>query len=302
MHSVECHEKSGGWKAVLDKGREDVEYWIAAGERGFCGQKINYTTLLYRRHDESRDYKLRHQFDVREMQNKIKEMHAPVYRGEYPMACCGKGAANAPSSPNADPVVLSASNQRVAKITELAGYNDNEKEWVTYQGGKKGSFSILVRGPNNLPSSYMVLGTGHAFQIHKRHHEYFSQRQHMGFRINQPDPRQQPESEPTPVSVPEPKIIEQPKPELATLVRLDTVGAQTRQAAVVAPAPVIEIKSSVSLDSLKLSDRIATVLQNDLWTVEKLALAAISDLTVYDGIGIKTAQAIIDKAKKLINN
>jgi glycosyltransferase involved in cell wall biosynthesis len=105
MHSKEAHRNSiavindepvYGWKSALTHGREDLEYWIACGKAGFCGLKINHTTLLYRKHEQSRDHKLK--FELKElsaMQHKIRDMHSDIYRGVYPMACCGgKGKAS----------------------------------------------------------------------------------------------------------------------------------------------------------------------------------------------------------------
>jgi hypothetical protein len=214
MHSKEAHQKAGGWKANLEYGREDLEYWIACGKAGFCGHKINHTTLLYRKHEQSRDYRLK--FELKElstMQQRIKSMHSDVYQGRFPMGCCGgKGKTAASVSPNIDPLVLAAQNQAITKITELPGYEEKDLEWVSYQGPKKGRFDILARGAAGLPKSYTILGTGHCFQVHKGHHNIFSERQHLHFRVNQPDPRQS--QEPEPVTQPEPQVIEVPQPKL----------------------------------------------------------------------------------------
>lgn len=302
-----------GLQHEVNEGLEDVEYWIAAGERGFCGKKINYTTLLYRRQENSRAYVLKHiNQTFRGMQEKIKEMHAPIYRGEFPKMACGCGD-KATVAPNVDPIVRSAQNQNIAKITELKNYPDNETEWVTYQGKKRGSFSILVRGPKNLPSSYMILGTGHAFQIHRNHHEFFSQRQHMGFRVNQPDPKKQADPLPVEIKQPEIEVVPLPKPELSTLVRLDSIGGQTREAniqlsneVIIEPDPpanyssVMTAELSLPVSDLGLSNTLTDLLAADDWTVQKLAETTVYRLTRYSGIGNKRAQAIIDKATELI--
>ncbi len=81
MHSINCHNAVGGWKAELEFGREDVEYWLNAGKRGFCGQKIDQITLLYRRHDYSRDYKLKKDRHKHDMEEKIRTIHADVFNG-----------------------------------------------------------------------------------------------------------------------------------------------------------------------------------------------------------------------------
>ena len=85
MHSVDCHNATGGWKLTLQNGLEDVEYWIAAGKAGYCGQKINITTLLYRKHSFSRSENLRQSGLSTQMENMIIEAHKDVYNGDYPV-------------------------------------------------------------------------------------------------------------------------------------------------------------------------------------------------------------------------
>jgi teichuronic acid biosynthesis glycosyltransferase TuaG len=192
MHSKEAHYKAGGWKSELTHGREDLEYWIACGKAGFCGLKINFTTLLYRKHEQSRDFKLIFELnELSAMQQKIKAMHSDVYKGRFPMACCdGKGSTGA--TPASDPAVMSRKvmSAEVRIVTTLDGYDEKDLEWVAYRGPKQGrSGSILARKPINTPKEYPILGTGHVFQIHKAHRELFEARQRLGFEMNQPDPR-----------------------------------------------------------------------------------------------------------------
>jgi teichuronic acid biosynthesis glycosyltransferase TuaG len=349
MHSKEAHHKAGGWKPSLTHGREDLEYWIACGKAGFCGLKINHSTLLYRKHEQSRDYRLKFENkELRAMQHKIKDMHSDIYRGVYPMACCGgKGKESAKSSSVLSPDIISQQNQAVTKVTELQGYEEKDLEWVTYQGQKKGSFSILVRGPAGLPGDYMILGTGHCFQIHKSHHKFFSDRQHLHYKINQPDPRNQPEPARQVEPQVEPQVIEMPKPELSTLVRLDAVASESREVVpeikevivepnppqsysdtmAVNPAVIIEeddprtieqdfidgpqnevmafnpsVSANLHVSNLKLSDRMIKTLSHNHWTVEKLSMATPEKLAELPGIGIKSGQKIIDKAKNYMDD
>ena len=155
IHSYECWQAAGGWKDNLDAGREDVEYWIAAGKAGFCGQKIQETTLIYRRHETSRDYKLRlENRRVSEMINSIRLMHEDVYKGEYPMGCCGGEVSYTPPE-----------NNIVSAPSELSQYNENEKVWVEYAGTKGGNFG--VNGPYTF-YSYQIKGQGHKLQVHNQ--------------------------------------------------------------------------------------------------------------------------------------
>jgi hypothetical protein len=269
------------------------------------------------------------------MQRKIKDMHAPIYRGEFPMACCGKGGSGNATA-NIDPMVVSQQNQASAGkakyVTTLAqrgfDFPENELEWVSYQGPKQARMGdILASGPSHLPPSYEILGKGHFFQIHKRHHKMFSDRQRLGFRVNQPDPRQQEERlQPEPVARPEPQVTPVPKPNLSTLVRLDKPGVKTEVVqskkafeAIIEPNPPQEYSDTVvaqmptdylkaresqwySLSDLKLSHRITKMLSHDKWTVESLADTTPEKLSLLPGIATKRANMIIAKAKELTSD
>lgn len=57
----------------------------------------------------------------------------------------------------------------------------------------------------------------------------------------------------------------------------------------------------MGLQDLKFNKTITGILRRKHWTVEKLATASITELTRLPGIGKKTAQDVIAKAKELIN-
>lgn len=192
MHSIDCHIKAGGWKADLEAGLEDVEYWIAAGKAGFCGQRIttpgiggNKTgevVLLYRKHENSRSTHLM-QINKRkgEMQNLIREMHADVYEGRYPMGCCGGGGAYIPPD-----VFTQQSEASPAMLDQFSG---DKKVWVEYTGMRVGSFGIV--GPfTNI--SYNVDGAGHKLEVHVNDLSVFRRRKGPGggedFNIGVPPP------------------------------------------------------------------------------------------------------------------
>jgi hypothetical protein len=289
MHSKDAHYAAGGWKAELAYGREDLEYWIACGKAGYCGHKINQTTLLYRKHEQSRDYRLKFELnELESMQQRIKNMHADIYKGVFPVGCCGKG--KEASTPVVDPVVMSkqANQAEVRHVTTLEGYPDNDLEWVAYQGPKKASAGrILVRGPKHLPSEYPILGTGHYFQIHKQHKGLFSQRATLGFQVNVGDPREQqtePEPDLQPVVETAPRVTEVPKPEMSTIVQLDRIAAQTRE-----------------VDVQEVVRRNFEILENAGHTIETLAKITPQKLSALPNIGVKRANSIIAKAQELIN-
>jgi hypothetical protein len=317
MHSKEAHYAAGGWKADLEYGREDLEYWIACGRAGFCGQKINYATLLYRKHEKSRDYKLKFENKQLEtMQQKIKALHSDIYSGRFPMACCGKGSSS--NTAVNDPAIISqqVAQKSVRIVTTLEDdYEEKDLEWVAYRGLKQGrSGSILTSKPANTPKEYPILGTGHVFQIHKAHRKLFEARQHLGFEMNQPDPRQQPEPEPTVAPVETPQVIEVPKPQMSTVVSLDSIAAGTREV-VIQPMPeevIIEpnlpeavsnsMLSQRNAGELGLSPKVTETLNEAGYTVEELATETPQKLSSLPGIGIKTANKIITKAEEFLKS
>ncbi len=355
MHSKACHNDAGGWKPELVEGLEDVEKWIMAGKRGYCGQRVNIISFLYRKQDHSRSYQMVNSNQFENMQQKIKSMHSDIYAGRFPVACCGKGEVRAV----VDPIAMSQQAQQ-GQIVPLSGYEEKDLEWVKYVGGKNGRHDILGKGPAHLPSSYTIFGTGQIFQIHKGHHDQFESLQRLGFQLNQPDPRNK-EPEPEPVKIVEvsPEITEVPAPEMSTILRLDSAAASVAVPDIqpmpegftpmptpmptskpvsppVTPAtpsspatPTVkpridfaqaeqdylerkEAAAAIQIDGetkfelsvLQLSPKITDMLAQDsmrLWTVERLARTTPQILSAYPGIGIKTANGIIAKAKELIN-
>lgn len=213
MHSYDCWKAAGGWKNELEAGREDVEYWIAAGKAGFCGLRIPETILLYRRHETSRDFTLRRiNRRENEMRNKIRLMHQDVYEGRYPMGCCGGGQPYQPPKLN---------NNNVAAPTSLDQFAESEKVWVEYAGLRTGSFG--VKGPySNI--SYRINGPGHKVQIHINDQSKF-ERAGRGndFRVGVAPPGDY--IVPTPQ---EPEPFKAPEPMLAEIVQLDEIATARR--------------------------------------------------------------------------
>ncbi len=89
LHSKECWRAAGGWKPRFHAGLEDVEYWIAAGAKGYCGLHLNVITLLYRKHPQSRTRKMRESGLQKRMEEEIRALHGDLYNGIRPRGCCG---------------------------------------------------------------------------------------------------------------------------------------------------------------------------------------------------------------------
>lgn len=204
MHSKECHIKAGGWKSQLVNGLEDVEYWIAAGKAGFCGLRVPGIILQYRKHLDSRSYKLRENRQEGDARTLIKSIHKDVYEGRYPMGCCGGGRPYTPPTNG---------NEQVVGPTMLMSVPETEKVWVEYTGRKEGGFGVVGRMTN---INYTIQGPGHKFEVHVRDLAIFQRQRGPGgqnvFVVGAPKPQK------TEISLNPPYIA--PEPELAQLFQL----------------------------------------------------------------------------------
>jgi hypothetical protein len=99
LHRKSDWAKVGGWKTTMEFGLEDWEYWIALGELGVCGHRLNVATYKYRRHAGGRLAFLRtHPEAWKQAVQEIRSIHQDTYSGRRPMGCCGNAAANAGGS------------------------------------------------------------------------------------------------------------------------------------------------------------------------------------------------------------
>lgn len=219
MHSIECHEKAGGWKPELEAGLEDVEKWIAAGKAGFCGKRVPGVTLLYRQHPSSRAFALR-RINRREteMRDLIRHMHSDVYEGRYPVGCCGgKGRTNNTSSMGSS--VLTAQGFAIP-ASRLDQVPANEKVWVQYNGNRTASFGLVGQGTG---IHYTIAGRGHKFEAHVSDLGKF---RHSGrgqdFSVGVPAPDDAPKPEPEKAE----EAYVASTPQLAILERLDRIAVE----------------------------------------------------------------------------
>ncbi|MHC4618387.1 MAG: glycosyltransferase family 2 protein [Planctomycetota bacterium] len=319
LHSRECHDRAGGWKAEMDSGLEDIEKWIAAGKAGFCGERIPEVTLLYRKHEMSRSHELRF-VNKREsaMRQRIQEIHADVFEGRYPTGCCGGNPAYTPPPTNNNPA---------AKVSTLDQYDARDKIWVKYNGARGAAFGVRGAFTNY---SYQVLGTDHVFEVHKQDASIFRRSgRGQDFSVGVPPPAEIVEDTPEPTVTEGPPAYQAPEPPLATIERLDEVAAGSRGVdyvpeppTITQPVPIPEPptisevmiepperseavaiqsqQAAVTLADLKMSAGARQQLKANGWTVEKLTEAEAADLVVYKGIGLVTASKIIEQARAVI--
>lgn len=137
-------EEVGGYSEIMVRGREDWQFNIALGIKGWCGIKARPTGYLYRREKQNRTLtnttpKARLQF-----KKQIMSLYPEIYRGERPMGCC-PGTKNKGNNTGAD----SMGTKGIAKlpgaesgfvILEYIGLNHGKQTW--YANGTRYEFGL----------------------------------------------------------------------------------------------------------------------------------------------------------------
>ena len=80
----------GGYPDIMDNGREDWAFNVALGVKGWCGVHVDDYGYLYRRENQNRSLTNTSPEHHRKFLAKISGLFPEIYRGERPMACCGR--------------------------------------------------------------------------------------------------------------------------------------------------------------------------------------------------------------------
>jgi glycosyltransferase involved in cell wall biosynthesis len=90
MFEKAAWQEVGGYREQMKHGREDWAFNVALGERGYCGVKLGRSGYLYRRHGQNRTM-TNTSLEWREhFRMQMEQLFPHLYRGDWPMACCGK--------------------------------------------------------------------------------------------------------------------------------------------------------------------------------------------------------------------
>jgi GT2 family glycosyltransferase len=84
-------EDVGGYPAIMNDGREDWAFNVALGVHGWCGVHVNQFGYLYRREGQNRTETNTTERHRQQFLGKIMSLFPDIYKGDRPMACCGKG-------------------------------------------------------------------------------------------------------------------------------------------------------------------------------------------------------------------
>lgn len=137
LYAKDAWRAAGGYKAEMSTagGWEDWEFVVSLGEIGVCGQRIAEPLFYYRQHSASQ---MRHSAlqNKPRLQETMRRLHAPLYRGERPMSCCGKGkqATTPPVSVQATQATQTATAGN-GVLVRYVGYSAGRRTWRTPGGG-----------------------------------------------------------------------------------------------------------------------------------------------------------------------
>lgn len=90
----------GGYPDIMGNGREDWAFNVALGVHGWCGEHVKEYGYLYRRENQNRSLQNTSPEHHEVFLKKISGLFPGVYRGERPMACCGKGRTQPTGNPS----------------------------------------------------------------------------------------------------------------------------------------------------------------------------------------------------------
>lgn len=92
LYSKTAWREAGGYKPQMSQagGWEDWELMVTLGEIGICGVRVPEPLFRYRQHGPNQ---MRYEAERRKpaLQEAMRRLHAATFRGEFPMACCGRG-------------------------------------------------------------------------------------------------------------------------------------------------------------------------------------------------------------------
>lgn len=84
--------ETGGYPPIMGDGREDWAFNVALGIHGWCGVHLKNFGYLYRREGQNRTETNTTETHREKFLEKIMGLFPEIYKGNRPMACCGKGS------------------------------------------------------------------------------------------------------------------------------------------------------------------------------------------------------------------
>lgn len=139
LYHRQAWRDAGGYKAVLSEvgGWEDWDFAITLGENGVCGVRVPEALFVYRQHSPGQQMRYIAAQNKARLKETLRRLHAATYRGEWPMACCGRGRRG----------VAQTRAATVSNTRRVASANPNGKLMpIRYVGDQVGR--VQWRGPS----------------------------------------------------------------------------------------------------------------------------------------------------------
>lgn len=170
LHHRSAWKAVGGWSESLS-GLEDQEYWVRLAAQGICGERVDVTTLEYRRHGESRQRQLEanNKRALTEVVKQIRQKHAALYQRVGTMACKNCPGGTGPGN-------------GATFMAEGLGPDTVE---LKYTGPRLGSFTVFS---HKTSIKYRVQGKGARITVDRRDLEWFQLMGQAEYIIVTPEP------------------------------------------------------------------------------------------------------------------
>lgn len=164
MFAKSAWQEVGGYPEEMRYGREDWGFAVALGVAGYCGFRVQSEPgYLYRRENQNRSKRNQggtwHQRFLRQIQYRFPG----IYKGEYPMACCGRGNSGPVGKANGTVKAMAGGAKNLMPgsegfvLVEYIGSNAGDMKWR----------------PPNSTVRYVFGGSRRIGNVAKSHLEWF---------------------------------------------------------------------------------------------------------------------------------
>lgn len=134
MFTKEAWVEVGGYPERFKYGREDWAMNIRLGSHGYCGVKLDYEGLLYRREGQNRTIENTKPEWMTYFQKQMLKEFPSLYKGERKMGCCGKKPVGA------------VSKTQVFVAARSVDIGIEGTTMITYDGNRSSGESFTVYG------------------------------------------------------------------------------------------------------------------------------------------------------------
>jgi glycosyltransferase involved in cell wall biosynthesis len=137
LYARDAWRQAGGYKPQMSDagGWEDWEFAITLGELGVCGVRVPRPLFTYRQHSANQ-MRFKAEKQKPALQEAMRRLHAQVYRGEFPMGCCGGGRRSTPAPESAPQQAAPPQNGTGAGtvLVRYTGQSYGTQVWVGPSG------------------------------------------------------------------------------------------------------------------------------------------------------------------------